>query len=176
MIVEQWPWPVTPDERRWLDALVGALTTVFLEVGPALARLDAAIRHEVASAPTFTCLILLAEAARVAQDLAEDVYAKSYTARVCFGDLVRACESMDRKYAPSGVEWASVYCGFQRPNYPVHLLPTSTGFSAHVPWLPGVVAAGETREETLRLIQEAITLHIAAALNPQSSPGADENE
>jgi predicted RNase H-like HicB family nuclease len=38
--------------------------------------------------------------------------------------------------------------------------PTRTGFSAHVPDLPGCVAAGETREETLNLISEAITFHL----------------
>ena len=37
---------------------------------------------------------------------------------------------------------------------------TLTGFSAHVPDLPGCVAAGETREETLQLIREAIVFHI----------------
>ena len=37
---------------------------------------------------------------------------------------------------------------------------TLTGFSAHVPDLPGCVAAGETREETLELIWEAIALHL----------------
>jgi predicted RNase H-like HicB family nuclease len=37
---------------------------------------------------------------------------------------------------------------------------TETGFSAHVPDLPGCVSAGETREETLRLIREAIDFHL----------------
>ncbi len=37
---------------------------------------------------------------------------------------------------------------------------TATGYSAHVPDLPGCVAAGETREETLQLIREAIAFHI----------------
>ena len=36
---------------------------------------------------------------------------------------------------------------------------TLTGFSAHVPDLPGCVAAGATWEETLELIREAIALH-----------------
>lgn len=36
--------------------------------------------------------------------------------------------------------------------------PTATGFSAHVPDLPGCIAAGETREETLQLMREAIAL------------------
>jgi predicted RNase H-like HicB family nuclease len=35
------------------------------------------------------------------------------------------------------------------------------GYSAYAPSLPGVVAAGDTREETERLIQEAITEHVA---------------
>ncbi len=44
--------------------------------------------------------------------------------------------------------------------YAILLEPTRTGFSAHVPDLPGCVAAGETREETLDLIREAITFHL----------------
>ena len=39
---------------------------------------------------------------------------------------------------------------------------TSTGFSAHVPDLPGCIAAGESREETLQLIREAVALHLDA--------------
>jgi predicted RNase H-like HicB family nuclease len=44
--------------------------------------------------------------------------------------------------------------------YAILLEPTKTGFSAHVPDLPGCVAAGETREETLNLIREAIEFHV----------------
>ena len=33
-------------------------------------------------------------------------------------------------------------------------------FGAYVPDLPGCVAAGETRDEVVRLIQEAIKLHL----------------
>jgi predicted RNase H-like HicB family nuclease len=36
----------------------------------------------------------------------------------------------------------------------------STSFGAYVPDLPGCVAAGETREEVLVLIREAIEFHI----------------
>jgi len=36
----------------------------------------------------------------------------------------------------------------------------ATSFGAYVPDLPGCVAAGETREEVLDLIREAIELHI----------------
>jgi predicted RNase H-like HicB family nuclease len=35
-----------------------------------------------------------------------------------------------------------------------------TSWGAHVPDLPGCVAVGETREEVLRLIREAIEFHI----------------
>lgn len=35
-----------------------------------------------------------------------------------------------------------------------------TSWGAHVPDLPGCVAVGETREEVVGLIREAITLHI----------------
>jgi predicted RNase H-like HicB family nuclease len=34
------------------------------------------------------------------------------------------------------------------------------GFGAHVPDLPGCIAAGETREEVINLIKEAIEFHI----------------
>ena len=36
----------------------------------------------------------------------------------------------------------------------------ATSWGAHVPDLPGCVAVGETREEALRLIREAIEFHI----------------
>ena len=35
-----------------------------------------------------------------------------------------------------------------------------TSFGAYVPDLPGCIASGETREEVLRLIHEAIEFHI----------------
>jgi predicted RNase H-like HicB family nuclease len=35
-----------------------------------------------------------------------------------------------------------------------------TGFGAYVPDLPGCVAVGKTREETLQLIRQAIELHV----------------
>ena len=35
-----------------------------------------------------------------------------------------------------------------------------TSFGAHVPDLPGCIAAGETREEVISLIEEAIKFHI----------------
>src|SRR5690348_7020854 len=44
--------------------------------------------------------------------------------------------------------------------YAILLEPTKTGFSAHVPDLPGCVAAGRTREDTLELIREAIGFHL----------------
>ncbi len=44
--------------------------------------------------------------------------------------------------------------------YTVILEQGESTWGAHVPDLPGCVAAGETREETLRLIREAIELHI----------------
>lgn len=36
----------------------------------------------------------------------------------------------------------------------------STSWGAYVPDLPGCVAAGETREEALQLIREAIEFHL----------------
>ena len=39
---------------------------------------------------------------------------------------------------------------------------TANGFSAYIPDLPGCVAAGETIEETVDLLTEAVALHVAA--------------
>jgi predicted RNase H-like HicB family nuclease len=44
--------------------------------------------------------------------------------------------------------------------YTVFFEPTATGYSAHVPDLPGCVAAARTLEETRQLIREAIEFHI----------------
>lgn len=37
---------------------------------------------------------------------------------------------------------------------------TDTGYSAHVPDLPGCIAAGADIEETLQLIREAVEMHL----------------
>jgi len=44
--------------------------------------------------------------------------------------------------------------------YSVVLEPTATGYSVYVPDLPGCVSVGDTREEALAMITEAIELHI----------------
>lgn len=44
--------------------------------------------------------------------------------------------------------------------YAVIVEEGETSFGAYVPDLPGCAAVGETREEVLRLIQEAIEFHI----------------
>lgn len=44
--------------------------------------------------------------------------------------------------------------------YLVILERGDTSFGAYVPDLPGCVAVGETRDETMQLIREAIELHI----------------
>jgi predicted RNase H-like HicB family nuclease len=44
--------------------------------------------------------------------------------------------------------------------YVVVIEQSENGFGAYVPDLPGCVALGETREETLELIREAIELHV----------------
>ncbi|MFP4387975.1 MAG: type II toxin-antitoxin system HicB family antitoxin [Desulfococcaceae bacterium] len=41
----------------------------------------------------------------------------------------------------------------------------STSWGAHVPDLPGCIAVGETREEVLQLIREAIDFHIEGLRN-----------
>jgi predicted RNase H-like HicB family nuclease len=45
--------------------------------------------------------------------------------------------------------------------YPILIAPTRTGFSAHVPDLPGCIAAGRTLAETKRLMTKAIEMHLA---------------
>lgn len=44
--------------------------------------------------------------------------------------------------------------------YAVVYEKSETGYGAYVPDLPGCVAAGETLEETTRLIKEAIEFHL----------------
>jgi predicted RNase H-like HicB family nuclease len=44
--------------------------------------------------------------------------------------------------------------------YAVLIEATNNGYSAHVPDLPGCVAAGTTLEETRQLIKEAIQFHL----------------
>ena len=43
--------------------------------------------------------------------------------------------------------------------YTVFFEPTAAGYSAHVPDLPGCVAAAATLEETRELMREAIEFH-----------------
>ena len=46
--------------------------------------------------------------------------------------------------------------------YAVVVEEGETSFGAHVPDLPGCVAVGETRDEVLKLIEEAIEFHLAS--------------
>jgi predicted RNase H-like HicB family nuclease len=46
--------------------------------------------------------------------------------------------------------------------YAVLIAPTRTGYSGHVPDLPGCVATGGTVEETKARMQKAIEMHLAA--------------
>jgi len=55
--------------------------------------------------------------------------------------------------------------------YTVFFEPTATGYSAHVPDLPGCIAAAATLEETRQLIKEAIEFHIEGLrLNGEAVP------
>lgn len=47
-----------------------------------------------------------------------------------------------------------------KAEYVVVVEKSESGFGAYVPDLPGCVAVGETREETVQLIREAIELHV----------------
>lgn len=59
--------------------------------------------------------------------------------------------------------------------YTVFIEPTSTGYSAYVPDLPGCVAAGSTLAETRELIKEAIEFHIEGMrLNGETVPRPTE--
>lgn len=53
--------------------------------------------------------------------------------------------------------------------YTVILERGEDSWGAHVPDLPGCIAAGETREDALALIREAILLHIEG-LREQGQP------
>ena len=44
--------------------------------------------------------------------------------------------------------------------YLIILEPTATGYSAYSPDLDGCVAAGDDREETIALMQDAIAFHL----------------
>jgi predicted RNase H-like HicB family nuclease len=46
--------------------------------------------------------------------------------------------------------------------YMVVIEKGQSSFGAHVPDLPGCIAVGKNRDEVLRLIKEAIELHIEA--------------
>lgn len=54
-------------------------------------------------------------------------------------------------------------------NYLVVVEQGEGSFGAYVPDLPGCVAVGETEEEALRLVREAIDMHIEA-LREQDLP------
>lgn len=51
-------------------------------------------------------------------------------------------------------------CAIGGIRYAVIIEEGESSFGAYVPDLPGCVAAAETREEVVRLIQEAIDFHI----------------
>lgn len=61
--------------------------------------------------------------------------------------------------------------------YMVVIEKGEAGYGAHVPDLPGCIAAGKTRDEALELIKEAIEFHIEGLLKagepvpPPSSTG-----
>lgn len=46
--------------------------------------------------------------------------------------------------------------------YPVVIEPTTTGYSAYSPDVPGCAAAGDTEEETRRNFQDALIAHFEA--------------
>lgn len=73
-----------------------------------------------------------------------------------------------QKYPPSSKTGAMKYL--------IILEPTATGYSAYSPDLEGCVAAGDDREETIALMQEAIAFHLegmAAEGLPAPAPQCD---
>ena len=60
--------------------------------------------------------------------------------------------------------------------YLIILEPTATGFSAYSPDLDGCVAAGEDREETISLMQEAIEFHLEGLAADGQSPPPPRSE
>ena len=58
--------------------------------------------------------------------------------------------------------------------YMVVLEQGPTSYGAYVPDLPGCVAAGESEEEVLQLIQEAIEFHLEG-LREEGSPVPEPN-
>ena len=65
--------------------------------------------------------------------------------------------------------------------YRVFFEPTQTGYSAHVPDLPGCVAAASTLDETRQLMREAIEFHVEGMrlhgeTVPEPTPHVEELE
>lgn len=63
-----------------------------------------------------------------------------------------------------------------RRRYAVVIEPTSTGFSAYSPDVPGCAAAGDTVDETRNSFREALELHFEAMRlvgEPIPEPAAD---
>ncbi len=56
--------------------------------------------------------------------------------------------------------WSQEEGGRRVTRYMVVIERGESSWGAHVPDLPGCVAAGETRDEAIGLIREAIALHI----------------
>ena len=60
--------------------------------------------------------------------------------------------------------------------YLIVLEPTANGFSAYTPDFDGCVAAGDSREETLALMREAIEFHLEGLAEcglPIPKPGCE---
>lgn len=53
--------------------------------------------------------------------------------------------------------------------YMVVIEKSESGYGAHVPDLPGCIAAAETREEVMELIKDAIEFHIEGLIEAGES-------
>lgn len=63
---------------------------------------------------------------------------------------------------------------FEMSRYTVYIEQTTTGFSGHVPDLPGCVAAAATLDETRKLMREAIEFHVEGMrINGEAIPAPE---
>jgi predicted RNase H-like HicB family nuclease len=69
----------------------------------------------------------------------------------------------------AGIGMPALQCGRRAISYLVIVEKGDASFGAYVPDLPGCATVGETEEEAVRLIREAIALHLEA-LKEQGLP------
>lgn len=91
------------------------------------------------------------------------------------------CGSSSRRFGSKDLSVYTEASGPEMSRYTVFIEPTATGYSAHVPDLPGCVAAASTLDETRVLIKEAIEFHLEGIRSngdavPQPTPYVEQVE